>query len=466
MLILQPTFQINHNSMRTKLLLSLIAIFQIYLISAQNVTNENASAVATTVTASANVGDSLQCREQLSLYREYYKIKLFNYAMPHWRWVFLNCPEATQNIYIDGVKILSSSIEEANDSLVRNKLIDTLLMVYDQRIKYFGKEGYVLGRKSIDAITLKPDLADSALQWFAKSVDLQGNNSDGAVLIYYLNTAVQLANINKIDKSEIFNVYDKVVTIADFNINEAKSDEKNLTNWMNVKTNIENIIEPVASCKDLVAIYDKKFNESPNDTTLLKNITNILDRRKCTEEGDLFYKATKNLHKLEPNAQSAYLMGRMSIQNNDLNSALEYMHQAADLFKENDDKIKALYALAGIYTNNRNYSQARNSANKIIQINPSDGKAYILIGDLYAMSAGICEVDDLGGKSVFWAAIDKYIKAKSVDSSVEAQANEKISQYSRYYPASSDLFFRDMQEGSSFTVGCWINETTTIRASK
>lgn len=452
--------------MKTKLLLSLITIFQFYLISAQNVTNENVTAVATSVTESTGSNDSLQCREQLSLYREYYKIKLFNYAMPHWRWVFLNCPDATQNIYIDGAKILSTSIEESKDSLQRSKLIDTLLMVYDQRIKYFGKEGYVLGRKSIEAITLKPELVENALQWFSKSVDLQGNNSEGAVLIYYLNTAVQLANNGKIDKSEIFNVYDRVVTIADFNINEAKSDEKNLTNWINVKTNIENIIEPVASCKDLVAIYDKKFNESPNDTALLKNITNILDRRKCTDEGNLFYKATKNLHKLQPSAQSAYLMGRLSIQNNDLTSAAEYMHQASDLFKENEDKIKALYALAGIYTNNRSYSQARTAANKIIQINPSDGKAYILIGDLYAMSAGLCEGDDLGGKSVFWAAIDKYIKAKSVDSSVETQANEKISQYSRYYPASSDLFFRDMQEGTSFTVGCWINETTTIRASK
>lgn len=113
--------------------------------------------------------------------------------------------------------------------------------------------------------------------------------------------------------------------IADFNINEAKSDEKNLTNWINVKTNIENIIEPLATCKDLVTIYSKKFRETPNDTTLLKNIISLLDRRKCTEEGDLFFRATKNLHKLEPSAQSAYLMGRLSIQNNDLGSAAEYM---------------------------------------------------------------------------------------------------------------------------------------------
>jgi len=452
--------------MKIKILLSLIALFQYTEISAQTVSNENVNATATVTTASTAGTDSLQCREQLSLYREYYKIKLYNYAKPHWRWVFVNCPEATQNIYIDGVKIISTSIDETKDSLLRDKLIDTLLMVYDQRIKYFGKEGYVLGRKSIDAVSYRPAKAEQAYAWFAKSVELQGNKSDGAVLVYYLNTAVQLASIGKIDKSEIFTVYDKVVSIADFNINEAQADEKNLTNWVNVKTNIENIIEPLATCKDLVAIYGKKFSETPSDTALLKNITSILDRRKCTEEGDLFYRATKNLHKLEPSAQSAYLMGRLSIQNNDLGNAAEYMIQASELFTDNADKIKALYALAGIYTNTRNYTQARNAANKIIQLNPGEGKAYIMIGDLYAMSASLCEIDDLGGKTVFWAAVDKYIKAKSVDNSVELQANEKISQYSRYYPPSSDLFFRDMQEGSTYTVGCWINETTIIRASK
>lgn len=452
--------------MKIKILLSIIAIFQFTLMSAQTVINENINTVTTVATAATAATDSLQCREQLSLYREYHKIKLYNYAMPHWRWVFLNCPDATQNIYIDGVKIISTSIDETKDSLLRDKLIDTLLMVYDQRIKYFGKEGYVLGRKSIDAVTYLPAKAEQAYAWFARSVDLQGNKSDGAVLVYYLNTSVQLANNGKIDKGEIFTVYDKVVSIADFNIEEAKTDEKNLTNWMNVKTNIENIIEPLATCKDLVTIYGKKFSETPNDTTLLKNITSILDRRKCTEEGDLFYRATKNLHKIEPSAQSAYLMGRLSIQNNDLGSAAEYMNQAYELYPDNADKIKALYALAGIYTNNRNYSQARNAANKIIQLNPGDGKAYMMIGDLYAMSASLCEIDDLGGKTVFWAAVDKYLKAKAVDNSIEAQANEKISQYSRYYPPSSDLFFRDMQEGSSYTVGCWINETTIIRASK
>lgn len=445
---------------------ALLIAITFHLSITQIFAQSTASATSDEATSTAKVADTVQCKEQLSLYREYHKIKLYSLAFPHWRWMFLNCPKATQNIYIDGTKILDDQIKKTEDAALRDKLIDTLLMVYDQRIVHYNREGYVLGRKATDAIEYKPALAEQAYPWFQRSVELQGNQSEGAVLVYYLNTAVKLANEGKIDKSEIFTVYDKVITITDFNISNTAGDEKNLNNWMKVKVNIEAIIEPLASCTELVKIYDKKFKETPEDIKLLKSITAMLDKRNCTNEGDLFFKATEKLHSLEPSAQSAYLMGRLSIQNNQLSKAADYMEQAAELFENKDDKIKALYALASIQTGSKNYTQARTTAYKIIQLNPNEGKAYIIIGDLYAMSAGMCEVDDLGGKTVFWAAVDKYLKAKAVDNSVESQANEKISQYSRYYPATTDLFFRSMDEGTPYTVGCWINETTTIRGIK
>ena len=448
--------------MKFHLLFIVATLFIFTQVSAQT----TATATSEGATAENKTVDSLMCKQQLSLYREYHKIKQYALAFPHWRWMFYNCPKATQNIYIDGIKILDDQINKTQDAALRDKLVDTLLMVYDQRIVYYNREGYVLGRKAIDAIEYKPALAEQAFPWFKKSIELQGNQSEGAVLVYYLTTAVKLANEGKIDKSEIFTVYDIVITITDFNVSKAAGDEKSLGNWMKVKMNIESIIEPLASCTELVKIYEKKFKENPADIQMLKSMTAMLDKRNCTTESDLFFRATEKLHSLEPSAQSAYLMGRLCIQNNQLSKAADYMSQAADLYETNDDKIKALYALAGVHTGLKNYSQARATAYKILQLNPNEGKAYIIIGDLYAMSAGMCDADDLGGKTVFWVAVDKYLKAKSVDNSVETQANEKISQYSRYYPATTDLFFRSMDEGSSYTVGCWINETTTIRGIK
>ncbi|NTW23264.1 MAG: hypothetical protein HGA37_01080 [Lentimicrobium sp.] len=409
--------------------------------------------------------DSVTCVMHLSLYREFFKQKNYKDAYPHWKWVFLNCPLASQNTYIDGGKMVTARIDEAKDAAKKELLIDTLMMVYDQRITYFNREGYVLGRKGVDLFTYRPDKTEQIYQILKKSVDLSGNKSEGSPLVYYFRSIIGMVDLQKLDKSAIVDGYDQISQIIDYNIKLSKDNAQQLASWENIKGNIESTFEPYATCPDLISIYDKKFTEKPEDIELLKKITNILERKDCTKE-ELFYKATENLHKLEPSAQSAYLMGTLNLKKENFNKASDYLQEAANLYEDSSDKIKALELLANINFNQRNFSQARANALKILQLNPNYGKAYMLIGDLYAASSSMCTGDDLGGKTVFWAAIDKYLKARSVDPSVEADANAKIAQYSKHFPAAQDLFFRDLQEGTAYTIGCWINETTTIRGGK
>ena len=59
--------------------------------------------------------DSIECIKNLSLYREYFKQwrrkgytgETIKDIVPHWRYCFIKCPKATENIYINGVKIFS-----------------------------------------------------------------------------------------------------------------------------------------------------------------------------------------------------------------------------------------------------------------------------------------------------------------------------------------------------------------------
>jgi hypothetical protein len=85
--------------------------------------------------------DEQKCKENLSMFREYYKQKNYTDAYIPWMWSFNNCPESSQNIYKNGPRIIKAKMKADKE----NKLayIDTLMMVFDQRIEYFGKEGYV-----------------------------------------------------------------------------------------------------------------------------------------------------------------------------------------------------------------------------------------------------------------------------------------------------------------------------------
>ena len=101
--------------------------------------------------------DSIQCVTNLALYREYYKQKDYRKAITSWRYVFNNCPRATENIFINGAYMYNGFIAAAKDSAVKQRLIDTLLLIYDTRIINWGNEGKQLANKANDLLT-----ADSA----------------------------------------------------------------------------------------------------------------------------------------------------------------------------------------------------------------------------------------------------------------------------------------------------------------
>jgi tetratricopeptide (TPR) repeat protein len=418
--------------------------------------------------------DSVQCVMNNSLYFEFYKQwKASKYkneswkdAVNPWRWVFINCPKSTINIYLHGENLIEELIKNSSDKEYKEKLTDTLMMVYDKRIQYFGKEGFVLGKKGVDLYKLRPTAYEEAYEILKKSISLEKNDASGPSLIYYFRAAEKMVKNEKAEKALLVDIYDQTSTIVEANIKEytAKGKTKSVTNWENIKGNIELSFEPYATCEDLISIYTVKYNENPEDIDLLKKITKILDKKDCTDS-DLFFQATKSLHSLDPTAKSAELMGNMHAVKEEYNDAAKYYQQAIDLYEDDNDRADVHYKLASVYFQLKRYSEARANCYEVIKIRPNDGKVYILIGDMYAGSAKDCGDNDLTTKVAYWAAVDKYYKAKSVDESVTDLANTKINTFSQYFPALETIFFYDLKKGDTYTVECWINETTTVRTS-
>ncbi|MBN1340416.1 MAG: hypothetical protein JXA03_13890, partial [Bacteroidales bacterium] len=279
--------------------------------------------------------DSARCVMNLSLYYEFFKqwkqsdyqTNAFKDAINPWRWVFCHCPMASQNVYIHGLKMTEHRIQNETDKVKREKLIDTMMMIYDQRIEYFGKEGYNLGRKGVDLYKLRPNSYKETYNILKKSIELEKNNTMGDVLIYYFRTAEKLVKAEEEEKALLVNIYDEASEIIDFNIKKYANDQKKLVNWENIKNNIELSFEPYASCEDLISIYSIKFNEHPEDVDLLKKITKILDKKNCNDS-ELFFMATENLHKADPTAESAMLMGKMYYNKKDYTKAGTYFKEA------------------------------------------------------------------------------------------------------------------------------------------
>ena len=416
--------------------------------------------------------DSVTCVMNISLYREFFKQwKASNYTNETikdlygpWRWVFMNCPKGTQNTYIDGVKIISYMIETAPNSDLKNKYVDTLMMLYDQRIKYFGKEGYVLGRKGVDLATFRPESYEAIYRDLNKSIDLEGGNTAGPVLVYYMKAAIGMAQTGKADSSIIFEAYDKCLTIIDENKVKNEGNAEELNNWQIVQNNVELLLEPFATCKDLISIFRKKYLENPDDIDLLKKITKLLDDKKCQDD-PFYFETTEKLYKLEPSPSSAYLIGKMLMKEEKYSEAINYLKDGEKM--EDQVMLERNYKyLAECYRALKNFPVARSYALKAIAINPNDGQPYLMIGDMYAESAKDCGDNDLTSRAAYWVAVDKYIKAKQVDPSMAEDADKRIDAYSVYFPSTQTCFFYALKEGDTYKVECWINEETRVRPSK
>ena len=75
----------------------------------------------------------------------------------------------------------------------------------------------------------------------------------------------------------------------------------------------------------------------------------------------------------------------------------------------------------------------------------------------------MCGDNEFEKSCVFWAAVDKFARAKSVDPTLSDEASDLVSKYSEYFPNVEDAFFYGFENGQEYTVGCWINERTTVR---
>lgn len=414
--------------------------------------------------------DEQKLLEQYSLYREFFKQENYKDALKHWRWVMANAPGYRETPFYDGITMYETFIDKEQDSVKRELFIDTLMMLYDKRIECHGKMGYVLGRKAYSMYKLRPKDYANVYNTFKTSIDLQGDKSEYFLLVPYFNYAVIMWKLREVEPGTVLEAYDQVMAIADHNI---KAGTEDAANFEKVKPAIDQILpERLMSCEYLIQRFNDRWESEKNDIYLVTGYYNGLRNARdslgntCTD-GDVFITVLKQLHALNPTPQTAEQIAIVLFKEGKETEAIAMFNDAISLETDVEQKATWCLNIAKILKSQGKFSQSRTYAYKTLEFKPEWGAPYMLIGDLYASSGSLCGPGTgFDSQVVVWVAIDKYYKAKSVDPSVTDEANAQIAKYSQYMPSKTDLFDRGIDEGSSYTVGCWINETTTVRGRK
>jgi tetratricopeptide (TPR) repeat protein len=404
-----------------------------------------------------------ECAKNISLYQTFYQQNNFKDAYKPWQNVIKICPAASINSYIRGVKLIKSRYEEVADPAQKKALVDSLMMLYDLRITHFDKKGMVLGQKAEDLFTLAPDRYEEAFNIAKEAISIEKVNTNPSTLFAYVSIAKAMYDNKKLTADQVIELYSQVSDYIDAQVTANLSDDK----AKQAKDGIDAIFAGmgVANCDNVIALFEPRFKATPEDINLSKKIRSLMSANRCTSH-PLYLNASVQIFKGEPNADLALDIARLQYEAKNAREAEKYYNEAINLESAVDKRANIYYELALLtFTELKNLSKAREIAFKAIEENPNMGKAYKLIGDVYASERN-CGSNDFEKKTVYWAAVDKYIKAKQVDPELTDAMDNLISTYSQYFPSKEDIFFYDLKVGDSYTVGCWINERTTVRDRK
>lgn len=401
-----------------------------------------------------------QCATNISLYREAYKQKNFADARKPWKKVIQICPSATQNAYIHGVQMLKYWIENESNPNRKAEILDTLMMIYDLRIENFNNRGFLLGQKGMDLYQYDPQRYEAAYALLKESVELEkAESSTSAVFTYMVLTKTMYDN-QKVETDKVIETYSLISDYIDAMI-AAKPDDDMLPQ---AKGSVDDIFAQISpSCESLIQIFEPRVKANPKNADLAKKVFTLLSASKCSNAS--LYKVTgAAVFENEPSSSLAYDLAKIFKTNREFKNAEKYYQEAIKLESDSIRRSVYLVEYAGIMASEfNNPQQARNLALQAIGFNPNLGHAYLLIGNLYTSEKN-CANDEFANKAVYWAAVDKFIKAKQVDPNLAPDCDKLIDLWTQYFPAQNDIFFQDLQIGASYTVGCWINERTTIRS--
>ena len=426
-----------------------------------------------------NAQDDLtqECTIKYNLFKGDFQSKKYVDAFENWTFLMDKCPDLSVNIYKYG-STLAQDVKK--DPILSKK-------VYEQRLKYFSTDNPAKVHSDYADYLADNKLAtdEEIFEILQKAYKISPRDMSVKNIYKYFQGVTD--KFKDTDPQRVFDTYDDVLEsigekLDDYTtkINEITKDstkvldnkEKRLLNIYQtnsaalgqIEGGLDNIISDIATCDRLIPLYKREFETFKKDPIWLRRAVSRLFNKGCQED-PMFETLAKAYAESTPSSDSYSFYAGILEKNGDNSGAAAMRKKAFDL--ETDPLKKARYKLnfAEQAKQRGQLANARVLAREALSYNPNYGKAYLLIGRLYQASVNDCGKNEFEKRMVYAAALRQAQKAASIDQSISSVAAKYIASYRGNLPDKKTIFTYGANEGTPYTIKCWIKETVTIESS-
>lgn len=424
---------------------------------------------STSVFAQGKYGaDSANCIKYLSFYKDYFKQKSYNEALPNWREAFKRCPPtANQTMLVDGTTLMRKLISQnSKNPVYREKLVDSLMMIHDIRIANYPKYAVTArNNKGLDLANYVQNDPERLYKEYGEIIAGNKTKTKPTILLFYFDSAVELYKNGSLDEEEIIGVYEGCMELLS-KMDPKDAADKEMVDDMKLKIEELFASNNIADCDKLIELYTPKFEADPQNIELAEKIVRFMSAADGCTDNALFISAATSIHKSNPTHASAYTLYKLNASTGKSAEAVKYLQEAID--REDSDAAQDAeyyYELAVYNFKCGNNLAAEQAAKKVITLATTSeikGKTYMLIGTIWG---GVrCDGNDIAKRAPYWVAVDYFERAKAADPELAAEANKRINEYKKYYPLTADAFMFGVNDGETYQVSCGgFKANTTVR---
>ena len=427
----------------------------------------------------------------LSIFSEYVKAKNYDAAFEPWMELRERSPKFNSAIYVYGERILKHKIKNSS-SEEKVTYLNDLLKLWQEKREHFPSKtplGDILAKSAQLQYDHKNDLGLSSSEIYsnfdkAYNEDLSSFKNPKNLYTYF-KLLVQLYDENLKSAEDLFTKYDEIsekvekeiknytnmvnkfVSNSDEEVSVSSKDQRRIKSYNSflkaydqISKGMEKDLGDRGNCDNLIPLYENNFDANQNDGKWLSRAMNRLYGKEC-DGSQLFVKIVQKKNELEPNASTAYYLGTIKDKQGNSSEALTFYNQAIELETDSYEKAKILFRIATNFRKNGLFSRARSYYMQALGFNPSMGRSYLAIAQMYASSAKNCGADNFSQRAVYWLASKEAQKASRVDGTLKSAANKSYKNYEAKAPQKSEIFSSG-REGEVIQIACWINRSVKV----